>query len=155
MQGVSEALARRIRKRGVAVHHRPLQKLRNLLVNPKDKTPQMDQSGVVYQVSCQDCHSKYVGETERPLKTRIKEHSKDTKSPLFAHAQATGHTVDFIDVKTLDREASWFRRGVKEAIHICATGSNLNRDGGRHQLPAVYRPLIHSRDHDEPPGSRE
>ena len=50
----------------------------------------------------------------------------------------------FTDVKVLDREPGWFRRGVKEAIHIEVENSNLNRDRGRYTLPPVYRELLHS-----------
>ena len=37
-------------------------------------------------------------------------------------------------VNVLDKEDNWFRRGVKEAINIKWTSSDLNRDRGRHHL---------------------
>ncbi len=40
---------------------------------PKDKVQKCDQSGLVYHVSCADCQATYIGETERPLGTRLKE----------------------------------------------------------------------------------
>ena len=48
--------------------------------------------------------------------------------------------------KVLDKEDNWFRRGVKEAINIKRTNSDLNRDRGRHHLPSSYNRLISSRD---------
>lgn len=146
VQGVSEALARRIRKRGIAVHHKPYTKLRDILVHPKDKTPAMDQSGVVYRIQCKDCQATYVGETERPLGSRVSEHKKDSKSVVHSHIQDTGHQVDFSNTKILSRESNWFRRGVKEAIHISTTEHTINRDRGRHQLPPTYKALFHSRE---------
>ena len=36
----------------------------------------------------------------------------------------------------------WYKRGVREAIQIRRTGSDLNRDRGRHDLPVVYNKLL-------------
>ncbi|KAH3826961.1 hypothetical protein DPMN_128889 [Dreissena polymorpha] len=44
------------------------------------------------------------------------------------------------NVRILDREPSWFERGVKEAIYIRALRPVLNKDGGRYQL-------LHTWDH--------
>ena len=40
----------------------------------KDSVPFDLKSGVVYQFICAICNSRYIGETERPLATKIKEH---------------------------------------------------------------------------------
>ena len=105
-------MARAIRKRGVVVHHRPHVKLRQLLVAPKDPTPPLDKSGVIYQISCHDWPSGYVGETERPLRLRVKEH-KSESSPVGKHAKEHQHAVDFQNVKVLEREERWLERGIK------------------------------------------
>ena len=144
IQGTSEALARKMKKAGLMVHSRPHTKLRELLVKPKDKSEDMEKSDVVYKIECKECSANYVGETGRLLKSRIKEHQRPS-SPVFEHTQDTGHEIDYVTPKVLDRESDWFRRGVKEAIHIEANRSELNRDRGRHHLPAMYRQLIHSR----------
>ena len=44
--------------------------------------------------------------------------------------------------KIIDREPQWFKRGVREAIHIRANKPDLNRDGGRFQLSHVWDTLI-------------
>ncbi len=41
-----------------------------------DKDHPQDKCGVVYQLACQDCEASYIGETERALKQRLKEHLK-------------------------------------------------------------------------------
>ncbi|KAH3714707.1 hypothetical protein DPMN_057404 [Dreissena polymorpha] len=38
------------------------------------------------------------------------------------------------NARILDREPSWFERGVKEAIYIRALRPALNKDGDRYQL---------------------
>ena len=58
---VTDAVARNIRQAGVAVHIRPYNTMRGRLVHPKDKLALLDQSGGVYQISCNNCPSTYVG----------------------------------------------------------------------------------------------
>ena len=55
-----------------------------------------------------------------------------------------GHEINLDEVKILDRESSWYERGVKEAIYIRALRPSLNRDGGRFQLPHIWDPLLTS-----------
>ena len=42
-------------------------KVSHLLMNLKTPTPEMNRKEVVYQISCQDCDSVYIGETSRSL----------------------------------------------------------------------------------------
>ena len=86
------------------------------------------------------------------LRTRNGEHSTRPESPVATHATQFQHLIDSEGVKILDREDNWFRRGVKEAIHIRKTGSELNKNRGRHHLPTVYNKPIVSHDSD-PSGS--
>ena len=139
--GTSEALARKFRKAGVIAHHRPYMTTRRILVAPKDPTPLTDQAGVIYRINCQDCTSCYIGETERPLRIRTKEHHRDS-SPVASHGAMKRHSIDYDNIQVLEREPDWFRRGVKEAICIETTGADLNRDRGRHQLAPAYRRLL-------------
>ena len=143
VSGVSEALSRKIRKLGVCVHSKPTNTIRSQLVAPKDKTNKMDKSGVIYKIECRECEETYIGETERNLHRRIKEHKRES-SPVGEHLADRGHHFDQDNVNVLDREPRWFQRGVKEAIHIAAGNPTLNRDRGRHNLPAVYHSLVQS-----------
>ena len=142
-RGLSEPIARRIRRAGVSVYMKPMTNLRRLLVAPKDPLDTLEKSGVVYELQCKDCDARYIGETERPLRARVREHQRHS-SPVTAHASSQQHTIDFEHVKVLDQEQQWFRRGVKEALHIEAKGATLNRDKGRHYLAPGYKTLIHS-----------
>lgn len=145
VRGVTEPISRRIRKAGVCVHAKPHRTIRSMLVAPKDKDDTLDKCGVVYNLSCQDCGAQYIGETERPLRRRIKEHDKES-SPVCHHLKYNKHTLDKDNIKILDRESRWFERGVKEAIHIRSRSPSLNRDQGRHKLPPVYDTLVKSHD---------
>ena len=88
---MSNAIARTIRKAGVSVHLRPHNTIRGSLVHPKDKVNKEEKAGVVYHIKCSDCNSNYVGETERRLCKRIKEHRQDS-SPIAQHTVEHNHS---------------------------------------------------------------
>ena len=91
VRGVTELIARKMRQNGVTVHSKPINTIRGMLVAPKDKVKKMDKSGTIYQIKCAKCEATYIGETERPLRKRIKEHHRDA-SPVGAHMTAHKHT---------------------------------------------------------------
>ena len=67
MQGTSEALTRVFKAHGVGTYHRPINTIRSILVHPKDKTPDAQKCGLVYQVECPKCPLTYIGKTGRML----------------------------------------------------------------------------------------
>ena len=74
MQGTSEALTPVFKTHAVGTCHRPINTIRSILVHPKDKTPDAQKCGQVYQVECPKCPLTYIGETGRMLATRMKDH---------------------------------------------------------------------------------
>ena len=154
IEGLSEALSRKIRSAGIRTHIRPVNTIRSILVAPKDPTKKLDQAGVVYHIGCQDCPAHYIGETERQLGKRIKEHQRPA-SPVHHHMDYNKHSFDPEEVQILDRDSNWLARGIREAIHITRTKPPLNRDRGRHHLPSVYGSILQSRDNDVIPTSRD
>ncbi|XP_078582762.1 uncharacterized protein LOC144865701 isoform X2 [Branchiostoma floridae x Branchiostoma japonicum] len=152
VKGVSEGLRRIFTSHGIKTCFRPANTLRNILVAPKDKTPKEQKCGVIYHIKCQGqnirgpCTETYIGETERSLKTRFLEHkrpsSKTSEVSQHIHIESPGHSVSLDKVEILDTEPDFFARGIKEAIYIRALQPSLNRDGGRHRLPATYNPLL-------------
>ena len=150
----SDAIARVIRKAGIQVHLRPYNRLRDKLVHPKDKVSNEEKTGVVYHIKCGDCDYAYVGETERRLSKRIKEHHRSS-SPVGHHLIHRKHSISEQDISVLHQESDWFRRGVAEAIHIAQEDPVLNRDRGRHTLPNIYHEVILSRDQTSSERSRD
>ena len=65
-------------------------------------------------------------------------------SPFYDHAANSTHSIDYEGVVVKARYQDWFKRRVKEAIHIKCKASDLNKDKGRHQLPSVYDSIISS-----------
>ena len=139
--GVTEALVRKIRKAGVSAHVRPQNTIRSHLVRPKDQEDNVKRCGVVYSITCDNCDSEYIGETERALTKRLSEHRRES-SPVAQHMGNQQHSFKEKDVKIVDRESRWFERGVREAIHIRSRSPSLNRDQGRHLLPPIYNSVI-------------
>ena len=74
VKGLSEKL--RTIMNQISVAFKPYTTLRNILVHPKDKTENLDKTGVVYKVQFDNCTSTYIGETERKTKSRISEQSR-------------------------------------------------------------------------------
>ena len=143
IKGLSENLQRLFRTHDIPTFHKPFNTLRNVLVKPKDKIPKEQQCGLVYEITCKNCDSTYIGETGRNMGTRFKEHTsrKGTNSAIKEHLEAEGHTCTLDGVKILEKEEDWFKRKVKEAIQIHRHQPSLNRDKGL-ELPPVYSQLL-------------
>ena len=105
---------------GVALklHH----KLSSLFRKPKDVINFEQKRGLVYQISCRDCNAVYVGETERSVRTRKREHADAVKtfntkqSTLSQHAMEFDHRIDWDNVKILKSESHAYRRHVAESF---------------------------------------
>ena len=159
-ESLTTTMARILKKRGISSAMKPHVTLKNLLVHPKDKT---DPKEGVYTIDCTGCKKKYVGETKRKLKVRVKEHrderekvsqgavyTRDRKrqsqsemwgSALTDHAVKENHIIDWESAKIVDKEREFRARGIKEAIHIRKV-PNLNRDEGRYHLSHLYDDLL-------------
>ena len=157
IKGLSEQLRRTFRKHGVGTYFKPQNTLRQLLCAPKDPAKKTDATGVVYMIQCEGadkdtpCNSTYIGETARSLKARAAEHRRPSTitSEVSQHLHLRGrpeHHVSLDNIQILDRDEDWLRRGIKEAIYIRALKPDLNRDGGRHQLPTIWDVTLQSCD---------
>ncbi len=56
-----------------------------------------EQAGFVYSIECADCPASYIGETERPLAKRPKEHRRP-EPPVSEHMTEESHRFDREDV---------------------------------------------------------
>lgn len=45
--------------------------------NPEDSMMETERSGVLYKYKCQDCDQICIGETERTIPARVKEHLRN------------------------------------------------------------------------------
>ena len=110
--GTSDALAGLFKAHGVGTYHRHINTIRSILVHPKDKTPDAQKCGLVYQVECPECPLTYIGETGRTLATRMKDHL-DLRNPQTAVGEHCAHNDQKItkdSVRVLAREDIWFKK---------------------------------------------
>ena len=132
----------------------------SLLVHPKDKA---DAKEGVYTIDCSGCQKKYVGETKRKLKVRVKEHRTEAEkvsrgttytrerkrqsqsemwgSALTDHTMKENHMIDWDSAKIVEKERNDQARGIREAIYIRKL-PNINRDEGRYHLSHLYDDLL-------------
>jgi len=159
-EGTSERIARVMRKHQIPVAMRPVKTLKSLLVHPKDKQENEENTDCIYKIPCASCEKSYIGETGRKFGTRMKEHktevepitskpftrnqrasslSEQNKSALTDHASYDNDMINWPATTILDRESDKSTRWIKEAVHIQKEGrQSLNRDDGSHPLSHTY-----------------
>ena len=76
IKGISEKFKKLCKSKGIQVHFKGSNTLRTQLVNPKDKDPKTQKSGIIYHYKCPhiNCPEAYIGESGRVLGERVKEH---------------------------------------------------------------------------------
>lgn len=104
-----------------------LRKLKTVLPSLKPAIEKSFKSGIVYQITCPRCNSRYVGQSVRHLLTRIKEHSR-TSTPVGSHFQSCNNNNISIDndVKILATSNSQRQLLIKEALFINDLKPSLN-----------------------------
>ena len=94
-----------------------------------------------------DCDKKYIGETGRNLQKRLVEHKAavrrgDRKNGIAVHVQDHDHRVNWEAAQVIEREASYWPRRIREAIHIARhTGSTTNLDYGL-TIDSIWSPFL-------------
>jgi len=92
------------------------------------------------------------------MQDRIKEHDRDIwltrtqTSAVSEHTNETCHLPNWKEVKVIDRDAHWYTRRVKEAIHIRLHPNSINRDSGI-EIPEAWIPTI--RKHNSRPTTKQ
>ncbi|XP_046615634.1 uncharacterized protein LOC124303010 [Neodiprion virginianus] len=96
----------------------------SLFSHLKSVTPNLEKINCVYKIPCRDCSKSYIGQTSQHLKNRISGHRSNIKChvtdrcALAEHSLSLGHNFDFNNSITLATEPNWYKRIIKEMIHI-------------------------------------
>jgi len=77
VHNISENFRKISRKHNLKLAFSTSNSLSKFIKTGKDPLDHFSCCNVVYQINCRDCEASYVGQTKRPLKTRINEHRKD------------------------------------------------------------------------------
>jgi len=125
----------------------------------KDTDPLEKRAGVVYQLPCSECESSYIGETKRPLETRLREHKAAMKrgevlmSAVAEYAWTNQHQPLWGSARVLDIAANKTILLIKEAMHIhmakSSSSSLMNRDRGI-PIAGCWKPILNRACHATP-----
>ena len=141
---VSGTISRILSKHHIRTIHLPPGKLRDQLVRAKD--PIGLKTAGIYRIPC-ECGKVYIGETERTIETRVKEHRRHLrlgqfeKSAIAEHCAQENHNIHWEETAQLGRTRGYWDRITKEAIEIRLHPNNINRDRGL-QLSSAWNPAI-------------
>ena len=145
-KGVSEDIKKVCKQFNIRCVFKSQPTLRQILTKTKPKMDKNNKKNIIYQVPCR-CGKLYIGETKRPLKTRIEEHKsalrtgETSRSHIAVHAWEDGeHGPKWDDTKIIDHEEKWLPRKFKEAAHMSVVRNNYGRPS--FEIPTVWMPLI-------------
>lgn len=123
-------------------------KFDNMIKLGKDKYKKEEISNIVYKINCKDCESTYIGQSGRKLQIRVDEHKKDvkkckTKSALYKHMLDNNcKSIDFDNVKIIDRERNKSKRLFSEMFHIEFFDNTMNRMSDCNGLQYIFKSSI-------------
>ena len=117
-----------LKNNNIKLAHKPNHTLNTLFTKTKTRIDKLQQSNVVYEITCkgntsEDCKQVYIGTTKRSLDKRMTEHKADiknkrTSTALSQHILEHNHTADFDSIKILEIEKHTNRRFTLESLHI-------------------------------------
>ena len=124
---------------GVVVYFKGGNRIKELLVYPKDRDNILQKSGLIYRYKYGrvDCEDEYIGKSGRTLAERFREHMR-APSLIHDHFNITGHDVSLNNFSIVGREDQSMARTITEATLIRVNDPSLNRNIGKYQLPLIW-----------------
>lgn len=109
----------------------------------KDKDNPNRISNVIYNIPCQNCQMKYIGQTSRSIGSRITSHKSDCNlkkrsCALAEHNIDTGHHLDYNNYKILHREKNFTKRLFLEMVEINLEPHSMNKRTDISDLSNIY-----------------
>jgi hypothetical protein len=111
VKGVSEKFKRIGNRYNIGTIFKTKHKLRNSLMKTRPERDPQQTARCVYSIPC-ECGRSYIGETDRPLAVRLREHKhilregRLEKSKLAQHAYEEGHMVGWDEGRILEIESN-------------------------------------------------
>ena len=93
--------------------------IKSNLVKTRPVLEDRENSAGFYSVKCGECDLRYVGETSRNFKIRLREHKDDVRlarerNAIYKHIASTNHAVDWTSSKMVYHSSSKFNRLIVE-----------------------------------------
>ncbi|BHF77112.1 hypothetical protein SprV_0502021400 [Sparganum proliferum] len=128
------------------VAHKPASTIRQQIMRPEDPPLVTEKSAVVYSIPCQDCDTRYVGETDKRLGTRLHEHQlaivrKDKLSLVYGHPLQQNHGFTFGNARVIGRAND---KVVRLMLENWSSSGTLNRSVDLHPAYQALRTSLES-----------
>lgn len=145
VEGTTDKVSRLLKKHNIKTTFRAERKINTLLRSSKDIIP-LEAQGV-YEIPCGGCNQVYIGQTNRRISARVKEHVLAVKrdlstSSLAQHSRSEGHRIDFDNTKTLATVPHMLPRIIREAIEIQKRPHSMNKRDDALRLPSTWKPIL-------------
>ena len=142
--GTSEKLGRICKEFKIRTVYRSSDTLGRRLTKVKPRTDMGKKKNVIYEIPC-ECGESYIGETLRPLETRIAEHKRccregNSSSGVAEHMWSKQHDIKWANVRILDSETGWTKRKIKEAMYMKLQGNVFSQPSK--QPSETWLPLL-------------
>ena len=122
--------------------------LSNIIKKGKDKTPLEQSTNIVYKIPCSNCDACYVGEAKRQLNERLSDHRRDVRKnnekTIPTHCRENQHSMNWENVKILDREKVYKKRLISEMLFINMQKNSINRKEDSNNLQDSYKRLLNT-----------
>ncbi|XP_045477895.1 uncharacterized protein LOC123683043 [Harmonia axyridis] len=147
VRGLSEKLRRIGNRYGVRTAFQTKNTVRANLTKVKPDNENQRTKNCIYEIPC-ECGRSYIGETKRPLDTRVKEHQKlarlgeTEKSRLVQHAWDEEHRIKWDEASIISKEERSKRRKLKEAAFMAITPNPISMPSL--EIKEVWAPIIRS-----------
>ena len=144
-----------LRKYSIDVTYTSSPNLRSLLSKTKSPLPAQLTQNAIYRIPCQDCPASYIGQTLRPVLTRIKEHERcyrlknavdlttgNIKSGAALHALHTDHEMNWSATEILSTATSSSHLDMLEQAAIQILQPSLNRTAKAPSVSQQWDPIL-------------
>lgn len=131
----------------IKIANKTVLRLGSINTRLKDKTPVKNLSDVIYSIPCFECDKVYVGQTSRPVSSRITSHKSDCRlhperCALAEHVNKTGHIMNYEATKVLTTEHNYKKRLFLEMAFIAQQQATMNKRTDIHHLSEIYSYLL-------------
>lgn len=146
---LSEKIQNIFKNNDIEIAHKVTNNYNDLFTKLKTKIPTDYQTHCIYEIPCNNCDGKYIGQTMQYLHKRINQHKNSVKhvtncneTALSKHAKTEHHNFNFEQTKIIDKEQNNKSRMFLEMIHIKRNKNSINDRTDIQELSKIYNNVI-------------
>ena len=115
----------------------------NTLKNMLIRNSPVQKGGCIYEIPCNHCNKRYIGQSGKELTTRLKQHQYNvrignTASSLFYHMNEYNHTINWKEAKEIMHCNDFVKRNILESCIIKKNCKDLlNTSPGMYRLDDI------------------